>query len=43
MTDEDWMAEALTLAEAAGARGEVPVGAIVVSEGTIVGWGENSY
>ena len=42
MTDEDWMAEALTLAEAAGARGEVPVGAIVVSEGTIVGRGGNA-
>ena len=42
MTDEDWMAEALTLAEAAGARGDVPVGAIVVSEGTIVGRGGNA-
>ena len=27
--DESWMAEALALARAAGARGEVPVGAIV--------------
>ena len=30
MTDDDWMAEALALARAAAARGEVPVGAIVV-------------
>jgi len=37
-----WMAEALALARAAQARGEVPVGAIVVSEGTIVGRGGNS-
>jgi tRNA(adenine34) deaminase len=37
-----WMAEALALARAAQARGEVPVGAIVVSEGTIVGRGGNA-
>ncbi|MEO8536664.1 MAG: tRNA adenosine(34) deaminase TadA [Betaproteobacteria bacterium] len=42
MTDDDWMAHALTLAQAAGARGEVPVGAIVVSDGTIVGRGGNA-
>jgi tRNA(adenine34) deaminase len=40
--DEEWMNEALALAHAAQARGEVPVGAIVVSEGTIVGRGGNA-
>jgi tRNA(adenine34) deaminase len=39
---ERWMAEALALARAAQARGEVPVGAIVVSEGNIVGRGGNA-
>jgi tRNA(adenine34) deaminase len=39
---EQWMAEALALAGAARARGEVPVGAIVVSDGTIVGRGGNA-
>jgi tRNA(adenine34) deaminase len=39
---ERWMAEALALAHAAQARGEVPVGAIVVSDGTIVGRGGNA-
>ena len=33
------MAEALALARAAGARGEVPVGAVVVCDGAIVGRG----
>jgi len=42
VTDDAWMAEALTLAKAAGARGEVPVGAIVVCENTIVGRGGNA-
>ena len=42
MSDEDWMAEALGLARAAAARGEVPVGAIVVCEGRIVGRGGNA-
>ena len=42
MTDDDWMAEALALARAAGARGEVPVGAIVVVGGAIVGRGGNA-
>ncbi len=40
--DEHWMGEALTLAQAAGARGEVPVGAIVVKEGASVGRGGNA-
>ena len=42
VTDDDWMAEALVLARAAGARGEVPVGAIVVVDGAIVGRGGNA-
>ena len=42
MTDDDWMAEALALARAAGARDEVPVGAIVVVDGAIVGRGGNA-
>ena len=39
---ERWMAEALALAGQAAARGEVPVGAIVVCDSTIVGRGGNS-
>jgi tRNA(adenine34) deaminase len=39
---ERWMAQALALARAAQVRGEVPVGAIVVSEGAIVGRGGNA-
>ncbi len=35
--DESWMSEALALAAQAAERGEVPVGAIVVHEGQIVG------
>ncbi len=41
-TDEPFMAEALALARAAGSRGEVPVGAVVVSDGAIVGRGGNA-
>jgi tRNA(adenine34) deaminase len=41
-SDDAWMAEALALARAAQARGEVPVGAIVVREGVIVGRGGNA-
>jgi tRNA(adenine34) deaminase len=40
--DERWMAEALTLARDAGSRGEVPIGAVVVREGKVVGRGGNS-
>jgi tRNA(adenine34) deaminase len=36
------MAEALSLARSAGERGEVPVGAIVVKDGAIVGRGGNA-
>ena len=42
MDDESFMAEALALARAAGDRGEVPVGAIVVKDGAIVGRGGNA-
>jgi len=41
-TDDDWMAEALALARAAQGRGEVPVGAVVVKDGMIVGRGGNA-
>ena len=37
-----WMGEAISLARAAQVRGEVPVGAIVVREGHIVGRGGNA-
>ncbi len=40
--DEKWMDEALALARSARARGEVPVGAIVVKDGAIVGRGGNA-
>lgn len=42
MTDEFFMREALSQAVAAGCQGEVPVGAVVVREGVIVGRGFNS-
>ena len=38
---EFWMREALALAQQAGARGEVPVGAVVVVDGECVGRGAN--
>ena len=41
MTDELYMREALVLADAAEARGEVPVGAVVVKDGDIIGRGYN--
>ncbi len=41
-TDDEWMGEALALARAAAARAEVPVGAIVVKDGAIVGRGGNA-
>lgn len=40
--DERWMGEAMALAAAAGARDEVPVGAIVVCENQILGRGGNA-
>jgi tRNA(adenine34) deaminase len=41
-TDETWMGEALALAREAARRGEVPVGALVVRDGVIVGRGGNA-
>ena len=41
MNDEDFMREALALARQAAAAGEVPVGAVVVKDGAIVGRGYN--
>jgi len=41
MDDEDYMRSALVLAAEAGAAGEVPVGAVVVRAGEIVGRGYN--
>ncbi len=41
-SDDEWMDEALVLAREAGARGEVPVGAIVVKDGVVVGRGGNA-
>ena len=42
MNDEYYMREALSMARSAECLGEVPVGAIVVREGAIVGRGFNS-
>ena len=39
--DEFWMARALTLAESAAGEGEVPVGAVVVRDGEVIGEGWN--
>ncbi|MGH7908254.1 MAG: tRNA adenosine(34) deaminase TadA [Thermodesulfobacteriota bacterium] len=41
MSDEEFMREALALAKLAGEAGEVPVGAVLVREGTVVGRGYN--
>src|ERR671936_3035341 len=40
--DETWMAEALAEARKAAADGEVPIGAVVVHDGRIVGRGRNA-
>ena len=40
-SDEEFMREALALAERASEAGEVPVGAVVVRDGRIVGRGSN--
>jgi len=40
--DERWMGEAIALARDAGARGEVPVGAVVVRDGAVIGRGGNA-
>lgn len=39
--DENWMREALALAAQGAERGEVPVGAVVVREGVVLGRGWN--
>lgn len=41
-TDDAFMGEALALARAAAARGEVPVGAVVVRDGVVIGRGGNA-
>jgi tRNA(adenine34) deaminase len=41
MSDERWMRRALDLADQAAGCGEVPVGAVVVLDGQIVGEGSN--
>ena len=40
--DVQWMREAIALAQAAGKAGEVPVGAVVVKNGRIIGRGRNA-
>ena len=40
-TDRSFMGEALELARAAAAAGEVPVGAVVVQDDEIIGRGQN--
>ncbi len=42
MSNEDYMRIALDLAQRAAAAGEVPVGAIVVKDGDIIGRGSNA-
>jgi tRNA(adenine34) deaminase len=39
--DEHWMREALREARAAAAEGEVPIGAVVVANGRVIGRGHN--
>jgi tRNA(adenine34) deaminase len=41
-TDQEWMQIALDLASQAAQNGEVPVGAIVVKDGAIIGRGANA-
>jgi tRNA(adenine34) deaminase len=40
--DATWMAEALAEAQKAAAEGEVPIGAVVVFDGRVVGRGRNA-
>ena len=42
MSDEDYMRAAIELAREAGANDEVPVGAVVVKDGLVIGVGHNS-
>ena len=39
--DRRWMQQALTLAQQASAAGEVPVGAVIVRDGEVIGSGHN--
>ena len=39
--DEVWMGLALSLAQKAAAKGEVPVGAVLVKDGEVIGQGYN--
>ena len=41
MTDEDYMRQALVLGLEAAAEGEVPVGAVIVKDGEVIGTGRN--
>jgi len=41
-TDHEWMQVALALAQQAAQRGEVPVGAIIVKNGELIGQGSNA-
>lgn len=41
MTDEQYMREALRLAQEAAEEGEVPIGCVIVQDGKIVGRGRN--
>ena len=41
LTDQEWMTHALSLADKAQSEGEVPVGAVVVRDGEVVGEGWN--
>ncbi len=41
MTDEEWMTHAIEEARAASAQGDVPVGAIIVLDGVVIGRGRN--
>ena len=41
--DERWMGEAIALAREAERRGEVPVGAVVVKDGSVIGRGGSSW
>lgn len=42
MQDEDYMRMAIALAEEAALQGEVPVGAVVVKNGEVIGLGKNA-
>ena len=39
--DKKWMREALKRAQKAAKQGEVPVGAVLVHRGKLLGWGQN--